>query len=113
MVLFSSSGGRTVMVTGKNLRLAQRPMMIIYSGESNFTEVSETFIDANFLVIWHFYSWSCMSMFDRTRLWNYDQLHQNGSFLKVLPVNLPGRLKSAEITLHYNKIFHMIWKPEL
>ncbi|XP_072046280.1 plexin-A2-like [Amphiura filiformis] len=39
------SGGRKVTITGRNLRLAQNPMMIVYSGEANFTDICKVMND--------------------------------------------------------------------
>ena len=36
---FLSSGGRVITVTGIGFRLAQAPLLIVYSGTQNFTEV--------------------------------------------------------------------------
>ena len=43
MRLYFFSGGRTVKVTGINLRLAKTPMLVVYSQQSNFTEVSDEY----------------------------------------------------------------------
>ncbi|XP_072025086.1 plexin-A2-like [Amphiura filiformis] len=39
------SGGRRLRVTGANLRLAQDPMMIVYSGDANFTDTCDVMND--------------------------------------------------------------------
>ena len=49
MTFFFFSGGRTVKVTGTNLLLAQTPMLGVYFQQSNFTEVSDSYI-SSFLV---------------------------------------------------------------